>query len=69
MSGQPAAFWLSNVDAAEKLRVSSALSERSAKSCAFNRPPNAMATSKKGEPALIPTPYHVESAFWCNDVP
>ena len=52
MSGQRAAFLLSDVDAAEKLRVISALSERSAKSCAFNRPPNAMAPSKKAEPGL-----------------
>ena len=52
MSGQRAAFVLSDVDAAEKLRVISALSERSAKSCAFNRPPNAMAPGKKAEPAL-----------------
>ena len=39
-----------DVDAAEKLRVISALSERSAKSCAFNRPPNAMAPVKKVNP-------------------
>ena len=69
MSGQRANIVLIDVDAAEKLSVISALSEKSAKSCAFNRPPNAMAPTKKAEPALIPTPYHVESAFWCNDVP
>ena len=52
MSVRRAASVLSDVDSAEKLRVISALSERSAKSCAFNRPPNAMAPSKKGETAL-----------------
>ena len=52
MSGSRAAVVLSDVDAAEKMRVISAFSERSAKPCAFNRPPNAMAPSKKGETAL-----------------
>ena len=51
MSGQRTNIVLIDVDAAEKMRVTRALSEKSAKSCAFNRPPNAMAPSKKGEPA------------------
>ena len=61
MSGQRAAFLLSDVDAAEKLRVISALSKRSAKSCAFNRPPNAMAPSKKGEPASTPYTFNTSN--------
>ena len=50
MSGQRANIVLIDVDAAEKMSVIRALSERSAKSCAFNRPPNAMALVKKVNP-------------------